>query len=86
VPVPEGCDRTFGWDTPSGETPALGKIFSGHSVGHLGYTGTSCWIDPVNQVVVTLLTNRVHPTRENTKIKPFRGRFHDALAKDLFGL
>jgi CubicO group peptidase (beta-lactamase class C family) len=86
VPVPEGCDRTFGWDTPSGETPALGKIFSGHSVGHLGYTGTSFWIDPVNQVVVTLLTNRVHPTRENTKIKPFRGRFHDALAKDLFGL
>ncbi len=84
--IPEGSDRTPGWDTPSGEFPALGKIFSARSVGHLGFTGTSFWIDPVNQVVVTLLTNRVHPTRENPRMKPFRGRFHDALARDLFGL
>lgn len=84
--VPEGCERTPGWDTPSGDSPALGKIFSARSVGHLGYTGTSLWIDPENQVVVTLLTNRVHPSRENALIKPFRGRFHEALALDFFGL
>ncbi|MBS1961064.1 MAG: beta-lactamase family protein [Bdellovibrionales bacterium] len=83
VSIPEGCDRTPGWDTPSGDSPALGKIFSPRSVGHLGFTGTSFWIDPVNQVVVTLLTNRVHPSRENTLIRAFRGRFHDALARDL---
>lgn len=86
VAAPAGCDRTLGWDTPSGEDPALGKIFSARSVGHLGFTGTSFWIDPANGVVVTLLTNRVHPTRENPLLRPFRGRFHDALARDLFGL
>jgi CubicO group peptidase (beta-lactamase class C family) len=84
--VPEGCDRTFGWDTPGGESPAVGKIFSPRSVGHLGFTGTSFWIDPANDVVVTLLTNRVHPSRDNTAIRTFRGRFHDAVAMDLFGL
>ncbi len=83
---PVECERTPGWDTPSGENPALGKIFSEHSVGHLGYTGTSYWIDPVNEVVVTLLTNRVHPSRENELIRPFRARFHEALALDLFGV
>ncbi len=86
VPVPSGCERTLGWDTPSGDAPALGKFFSDRSVGHLGFTGTSFWIDPTNEIAVALLTNRVHPTRENTLIRPFRGRFHDALAKDLFGL
>lgn len=80
---PEGCDRTPGWDTPSGDTPAFGKVFSDASVGHLGFTGTSLWIDPVNGIVVTLLTNRVHPTRENQKITSFRGIFHEALARDL---
>ncbi len=83
VARPAGCDRTPGWDTPSGESPALGKFFSTASVGHLGYTGTSFWIDPRNEIVVTLLTNRVHPTRENILIRPFRARFHDALARDL---
>jgi CubicO group peptidase (beta-lactamase class C family) len=84
--TPEGCERTPGWDSPSGESPALGRNFSARSVGHLGFTGTSFWIDPVNEVVVVFLTNRVHPTRENPGIKAFRGRFHDALAEDLFDL
>ncbi len=83
VSVPEGCDRTPGWDTPSGELPAFGKRFSSSSVGHLGFTGTSFWIDPKNGIVVTLLTNRVHPTRENQKIRLFRGIFHEALGEDL---
>lgn len=84
VGAPEGCDRTPGWDTPSGEIPAFGSGFSPFSVGHLGFTGTSLWIDPINGIVVTLLTNRVHPSRENQKIKIFRGLFHEALAMDLF--
>lgn len=86
VSAPENCERTPGWDTPSGASPALGKIFSANSVGHNGFTGTTFWVDPENEVVVTLLTNRVHPTRENPRMQPFRGRFNDALARDLFGL
>src|SRR5690606_30129857 len=83
VERPAGCDRTPGWDTPSGDEPAFGRLFSPASVGHLGFTGTSFWIDPENRLVVALLTNRVHPSRENPLIKPFRRRFHEALARDL---
>ncbi len=84
VGIPEGCTRTLGWDTPSGDAPAFGRRFSPRSVGHVGFTGTSIWIDPVSEVVVTLLTNRVHPNRHPTAIRAFRGRFHDALAEDFF--
>src|SRR5690606_14362116 len=59
VPEPAGCDRTLGWDTPSGSAPSSGARFSRRSVGHLGYTGTSLWIDLDREVAVTLLTNRV---------------------------
>ncbi|OFZ84133.1 MAG: hypothetical protein A3K03_08380 [Bdellovibrionales bacterium RIFOXYD1_FULL_44_7] len=80
---PKGCERTLGWDTPSGPTPAFGKGFSPNSFGHTGFTGTSLWIDPDNGIVVALLSNRVHPTRENPKIKTFRSNFHQALSQDL---
>lgn len=42
------------------------------SFGHTGFTGTSIWIDPTRQLVVVLLTNRVHPTRNNPRIGPLR--------------
>jgi CubicO group peptidase (beta-lactamase class C family) len=83
VAKPADCDRTPGWDTPSGEVPAFGRLFSPRSIGHNGFTGTSIWIDPDQRTVVTLLTNRVHPSRDNNLQRPFRGRFHDALARDL---
>jgi len=50
-------------------------------VGHLGFTGTSFWIDPEKEMVIVLLTNRVHPTRDNEKIKEFRPLFHDTVFK-----
>lgn len=84
VELPEGCERTLGWDTPSGEAPAFGNRFSPRSVGHLGFTGTSLWIDPEAGLAVALLSNRVHPSRENTLIRAFRTEFHNALASDLF--
>lgn len=81
---PAGCERTLGWDTPSGENPAAGSKFSPKSVGHLGFTGTSLWIDPIAGIAVALLTNRTHPNgRENQKIRTFRPRFHDAVRTDL---
>jgi CubicO group peptidase (beta-lactamase class C family) len=83
VPRPVGCERTLGWDTPSGESPAASTLFLPGSVGHLGFTGTSLWIDPRAGVAVTLLTNRVHPSRENIKIREYRARLHRVLRQDL---
>lgn len=83
VSRPSECTRTLGWDTPSGEEPSASRLFSQRSVGHLGFTGTSLWIDPQARLAVTLLTNRVHPTRENVKIREFRPLFHQALRTDL---
>lgn len=66
----------LGWDTPS--TPSSsGRYFSATSFGHLGYTGTSLWVDPVRELEVVLLSNRVHPRRENDKIRAFRPVIHD---------
>jgi CubicO group peptidase (beta-lactamase class C family) len=83
VQEPLDCTRTLGWDTPSVTGSSVGNLFSKHSVGHLGYTGTSLWIDRDAERAVVLLTNRVHPTRDNTQIKEFRPRFHEAICKDL---
>ncbi len=83
VPLPSGCERTAGWDTPSGAGPSSGARFSSRSVGHLGFTGTSLWIDRDAGLAVTLLTNRVHLSRENIQIRAFRPIFHDAIRDDL---
>lgn len=80
--LPAGNTRTLGWDTPSGDLPSSGKFFGKGTVGHLGFTGTSLWIDPRQGLVAALLTNRVHPTRDNQKIRKFRPEFHDALGRD----
>ena len=80
--APEGASRALGWDTPSAPSQA-GKYFSQQSFGHLGYTGTSLWIDPSRQLSVTLLTNRTWPDNQNQAIKQVRPRFHDAVIEAL---
>ncbi|MCF8056093.1 MAG: beta-lactamase family protein [Desulfocapsa sp.] len=75
----DGSAWTLGFDTVSEKGSSSGNYFSKESVGHLGFTGTSFWIDPEKECIVVLLTNRVHPSRENWKIKEFRPVFHDAL-------
>ena len=79
---PPGTTRALGWDTPSSPSQA-GKHFSAHSFGHLGYTGTSLWIDPERQLSIVLLTNRTWPDSANHAIKQFRPRFHDAVVEAL---
>jgi beta-N-acetylhexosaminidase len=74
--------RTLGWVVPT-ENSSSGHFFSTHSFGHTGYTGTSIWIDPDRQLFVVLLTNRVHPTRENQKIAQVRPTLHDAVVQAL---
>ncbi|MEW6325030.1 MAG: serine hydrolase domain-containing protein [Nitrospirota bacterium] len=81
-PTP-GSSWALGWDTPS-ERSSAGRFFSANSCGHLGYTGTSVWIDRDRGWGVTLLTNRVHPTRQNVKIGAFRPMIHDLVARAFF--
>ena len=71
----------LGWDTPSAPSSS-GSCFSERSFGHLGYTGTSLWIDPLCELEVVLLSNRVHPSRKNEKIKVFRPRIHDLVYRE----
>ncbi len=81
--VPEGS-YTLGWDTPSIVPSMAGSLMSvEHTVGHLGFTGTSLWIDRSRDVSVTLLTNRVHPTRDNARIRSLRPAIHDAVMQEL---
>lgn len=72
-----------GFDTPAPQGSSAGSYFSEGSVGHLGYTGTSFWIDPEQEVVVVLLSNRVHPTRENEQIRQFRPLLHNRVREAL---
>ena len=80
--APAGTSRALGWDTPSSPSQS-GKYFGPASFGHLGYTGTSLWIDPHRQLSITLLTNRTWPDSSNHAIKQLRPRFHDAVVEAL---
>jgi serine-type D-Ala-D-Ala carboxypeptidase len=75
--------RALGWDTPSENESASGQWFSSHSVGHLGFTGTSVWWDLEKNCHIVLLSNRVHPTRKNEKIRRFRPHIHDVIMQVL---
>jgi CubicO group peptidase (beta-lactamase class C family) len=79
----EHTGRALGFDTPSPVGSSCGQYFSRETVGHLGFTGTSFWMDLVRKVIIILLTNRVHPSRNNNKIKAFRPKLHDEVMKKL---
>ncbi len=79
-----GHTQVAGFDTPSCTGSAAGRYMSPRTVGHLGFTGTSFWIDPENGAIIVLLTNRVHPSRSNRKIAEFRPVVHDTVARCLF--
>ncbi len=77
-----GSSRALGWDTML-PTSSCGAALSATAIGHTGFTGTSLWIDWERDFYVVLLTNRVYPTRENTRIRAIRPAFHDAVAAAL---
>jgi CubicO group peptidase (beta-lactamase class C family) len=81
---PPGTSRALGWDTPTAPSSS-GKLFSPRSIGHLGFTGTSLWIDLDAGIAVSLLTNRTWPDRSNQAIRELRPRFHDTLRRELAG-
>lgn len=74
----------LGWDTPSIPSSS-GSCLSAKAFGHLGYTGTSLWIDPICELEVVLLSNRVYPTRKNEKIHEFRPLIHDLVYREYVG-
>jgi len=82
--VVPGSSWALGWDTPSPPSSA-GRFLSEASFGHLGYTGTSVWIDPLHELEIVLLSNRVHPTRKNERIKAFRPLIHEVVYRDYMG-
>jgi beta-glucosidase-like glycosyl hydrolase/CubicO group peptidase (beta-lactamase class C family) len=75
--------RALGWDTRTASGSSAGRYFSMKSYGHTGFTGTSIWVDPVADIAVIFLTNRVHPTRENRQLPRFRAKLHDAVRESL---
>jgi serine-type D-Ala-D-Ala carboxypeptidase len=77
-----GTSRALGWDTML-PTSSCGSALSPSSIGHTGFTGTSLWIDWERDLYVVFLTNRVHPTRENERIREIRPKLHDAIAGEM---
>lgn len=77
-----GSSRALGWDTPS-EGSSAGTLLSARSFGHTGFTGTSMWMDPERKLFVILLSNRVHPSRENNAIREVRRAVADAVVRGL---
>jgi CubicO group peptidase (beta-lactamase class C family) len=75
----------LGWDTPSPAGSAAGSRFSPNTVGHLGFTGTSVWVDLERGRHIILLSNRIHPSRENEAIRDFRPLIHDLINQVLDG-
>jgi CubicO group peptidase (beta-lactamase class C family) len=74
----------LGWDTPSDRgRSSAGSLMSRRSYGHTGFTGTSIWTDPEAEIVIVLLTNRVHPTRDNLAISRVRGDVADLVVQAL---
>jgi CubicO group peptidase (beta-lactamase class C family) len=77
-----GSTRGLGWDGVSVDGSGMtGSAMSSRAIGHSGFTGTSVWIDPQGPWIAVLLTNRVHPTRDDDRIKQLRPRFHEAAAR-----
>lgn len=74
-----GSTWALGWDTPSAKGSSAGELFSRCSFGHLGFTGCSVWIDPDVNGVAVFLTNRVHPSRLDERVRKLRPMVHDAI-------
>jgi len=76
-------ERALGFDIPALSGSSCGRHFSKNSVGHLGFTGTSFWMDLDQSIIIILLTNRIHPSRNNDKIKEFRPILHDTIMENI---
>lgn len=76
-------DWASGFMLPTKGSASCGKYFSSRSVGHTGFTGTSLWLDPKNDLLVVVLSNRVHPTRDNNSFRELRPKIHDFIFESI---
>ena len=76
--LPKGSDWALGWDTPTAGQSSSGSHFSARSIGHLGFTGTSLWIDLEREAIVVMLTNRVHLVAKRSRFE-LRPVVHDLI-------
>jgi serine-type D-Ala-D-Ala carboxypeptidase len=81
--IVKGSTWALGWDTPSPENSSAGRYISTNSVGHLGFTGTSIWMDLDREILTVFLSNRIHPSRNNLKIRVFRPVLHNLIFKEI---
>ena len=81
--TPPDTTRALGWDTPTPGRSSSGDYLSGQSIGHLGFTGCSLWIDLAQQITIILCTNRVHPSRQATGITSLRPAVHNLIMRAL---
>jgi len=79
----KGSTWALGWDTPSPEKSSAGSYISANSVGHLGFTGTSIWMDLDREILTIFLSNRIHPSRNNLKIRAFRPVLHNLIFREI---
>jgi CubicO group peptidase (beta-lactamase class C family) len=82
VPRSRG-DWALGWMMPSRPQSSCGQYFSSRSIGHTGFTGTSLWYDPKRDLLVTILSNRVYPTRENREFVSLRPMLHNFVVESI---
>lgn len=75
----QNAERALGFDMPAPENSSCGRHLPKTAVGHLGFTGTSFWMDIENEIIIILLSNRIHPSRDNLKIRDFRPILHDTI-------
>jgi len=75
-------NRAWGWDVPAQRSSA-GSYFSPRSFGHTGFTGTSLWIDPSQDLFVVLLTNRTYDDASQRAMLEVREKVHDAVARSV---
>lgn len=80
--TPDGKEHALGWDVPTPPSSS-GRYFGPRTIGHLGYAGTSLWIDPDRALAIVLLTNRTWPDRSSDLIRQIRPAFHDAIVEAL---
>ena len=86
--IPQDSDLALGWDTPSQSGKSIaGDYFTPGSFGHLGFTGTSLWIDPNKEIIIVLFTNRVHPSRKgdegSKEMYGIRRSFYNAVMEQI---
>lgn len=80
---PAKGDWALGFMMPTKGAASCGAYFSPKSVGHTGFTGTSFWMDPVSDIIVVLLSNRIYPDRKNEEFRKWRPRIHDAVFESI---